>query len=235
MQKAEFARALGVGRSTISNYVARGMPCRLDGTVDRDKALAWIKENVHPQAGRRGTGVRGAVALADKPVAAEQRGKKRGNGHGQDSALLHESVRLTRLRADRLALQNAKLSGGTDEERAERLANTIALHCWWEIQKHPPWAIGGELAVLAGLRDIPSMDQVTGRVLVRDHMIARAIRNVIRAGLAGRLRLVEGPFIGMPWEPWERHDRGRRGVPEREPLATEADAVATEGTERSNP
>ena len=81
------------------------------------------------------------------------------------------------------------------------------------------------------------MDQVTGRVLVRDHMIARAIRNVIRAGLAGRLRLVDGPLVGMPWEPWEEHVRGRRGVPERErePLATDADAVATEGTERSNP
>lgn len=59
IMKAQLARALGCARSRITQLVARGMPCRTDGRLNRRQALAWISRNTSGSGGGWGAGRRG--------------------------------------------------------------------------------------------------------------------------------------------------------------------------------
>jgi transcriptional regulator with XRE-family HTH domain len=188
VSKSEFARRLGVHRSTVSNYARRGMPVLPDGRVDAAAAAAWVRSNVHLQSGQRGVGARGAAGLTDDP---EPPPKTNGaNGHRAD--LLTESVRLTRARAENIELRNRQLAGGSEEERTLRLINSIAAHCWWEIQRCSPWGLEAGISDLSGLKDATLRYRVRDLIVGRDEVLAERIRAVIADGLNGRLTPVQG-------------------------------------------
>jgi phage terminase Nu1 subunit (DNA packaging protein) len=50
--KSELADELGVSRPRISQFVALGMPVRLDGRVDLQSACEWVLDNLDSEGGR---------------------------------------------------------------------------------------------------------------------------------------------------------------------------------------
>jgi phage terminase Nu1 subunit (DNA packaging protein) len=43
--KAQLAELLGVSRPRVSQFVGEGLPVRVDGRLDREVALAWLRQN----------------------------------------------------------------------------------------------------------------------------------------------------------------------------------------------
>jgi protein involved in temperature-dependent protein secretion len=72
--------------------------------------------------------VRGAAGLNDEADAPPKTNGGAKNGHHKSADLLEQSVRLTAARAENIELRNKQLAGGVDEERADKLADAIALH-----------------------------------------------------------------------------------------------------------
>jgi hypothetical protein len=202
VSKSEFARRLGVHRSTVSNYARNGMPVLPDGRVDPVAASDWIKRSVHAQAGSRGAGVRGAAGLNDEADAPPKTNGGAKNGHHKSADLLEQSVRLTAARAENIELRNKQLAGGVDEERADKLADAIALHVWHEFQKLGPWVLEQAVASLTGASDPTTRYAVRDEILGRDHMLVQRIRIVIRDGLAGKFEPLRHPLQGAPWTDW---------------------------------
>jgi hypothetical protein len=54
--KAQLAREVNLSRARISQLVARGLPVRTDGRLDRGKALGWVTANRVPERGGWGEG-----------------------------------------------------------------------------------------------------------------------------------------------------------------------------------
>ena len=48
ISKAAFSRLLGVSKPRVSQYVAMGMPVRIDGRLDLAVAVAWVRDNIGP-------------------------------------------------------------------------------------------------------------------------------------------------------------------------------------------
>jgi hypothetical protein len=195
--KAELARRLHVHRTTISGYVRRGLPVQADGRVDPSLAAGWIEANIHAQAGARGAGVRGAAELAADPEPPPQTNGAK-NGHHKSADLLEQSVRLTAARAQNIELRNRQLAGGTEQERTLRLIDTIAAHCWWQIQRCSPWGLEAGISDLSGLKDPTLRYRVRDLIVGRDELLAERVRQVVADGLNGRLELVRGEMTGSP-------------------------------------
>ena len=86
VRKIDLAKELGVGPSTITGYVAKGMPVAVTGLIDREEALRWIQRNVEAQIGGRkikGGAKAGALLRRKKRHAPE-----RTSGNGTHAALL---------------------------------------------------------------------------------------------------------------------------------------------------
>ncbi len=73
LSKAGLAVKLGLSKSRISQYIRRGMPVRLDGSIDEGKAVEWIKRTIRPMAGGWGPGL--SEQRMTRPAAATHRGE----------------------------------------------------------------------------------------------------------------------------------------------------------------
>ena len=113
LTKAEFAKALGVSRPTVSAYCRRGMPQEPDGRLNEDACRAWIRENVRAQTGSRGLGGR---VLADDDADEDNLDRE------------HSAARLLKARADLAELALARAQGGTEQEVKIRLIETAIHH-----------------------------------------------------------------------------------------------------------
>jgi hypothetical protein len=188
ISKALFAKKLGVAKSTVSRYVAMGMPVTVDGRVDPELAAAWVRKHVKLQSGRRGVGVRAAL------------GASRRNGVRTNDDPIREQIRLTRLRADKIEREIALLRGGTDSERARRLAETVALRAWWCFQRAAPAALAYAIAARVGQsNDKQFMYSLANVIAQRDEIIMRDILHELRDGIGGHIEPRDNPLVGASW------------------------------------
>jgi hypothetical protein len=127
LTKAEFAKALGVSRPTVSSYCRKGMPQEPDGTLDEDVCREWIRQNVRSQTGMRGLGGR---VLADDDDADE---------FDTD----HSAARLLKARAEKAELELERMKGGTEAEVELKLIESTIANLWWVFQRHSPHALTG--------------------------------------------------------------------------------------------
>lgn len=197
ISKAKLAAELGVTRQAVAGYVKRGMPVLPDGKLDREEALQWIERHIRAQAGAKGAGVRGAAAITGSTKVTQV-------------DALAEQVRLTKARADRVEMDNARLRGGTEEEIARELANASALHSWWCFQRNMIGTLAQTLAIAAGRGDDTIlMYKFCDYIRERDVLIVREIRDVIEKGQAGLLERVRS-LSGDPWEDFVPTRKKRR-------------------------
>jgi hypothetical protein len=68
IRKGEFAQRVGVSAARVSQWVRAGMPVEPDGTLDLQRALAWVTENVDRSGG--GWPARKAAPQGATPTAA---------------------------------------------------------------------------------------------------------------------------------------------------------------------
>jgi len=193
LSKVALAKQLKIAPSTLSGYLSRGLPSAVDGTIDKDVAVAWIRENVKLQAGRRGPGARAALrASKTKEHVTDD----------PETDPIFQSTRLTKLRADKLEMENAKLAGGTENEQQLAMAEGTALRCWWCFQRQPPAGAASALAfVVDRHHDLPLLHLLAELTRERDQHIAREIHEVLVQAFAGLIRPVRDPAPGTPWRP----------------------------------
>ncbi|HEY7229551.1 MAG TPA: hypothetical protein VH558_04195 [Pseudolabrys sp.] len=188
LTKAEFAKALGVSRPTVSSYCRRGMPQEPDGCLDEGKCRAWIKANVRAQTGMRGLG--GRVLADDDDNDADVDSKE------------HSAARLLKARADRAELELERMRGGTEEERRLKLIETTIAHLWWVFQRHSPHATTGLFIGNGWLnaKDGGSCARASSLIAARDCTIMRQLAGVIEAAFSDGLEPVDGRRDAMlPW------------------------------------
>jgi hypothetical protein len=167
------------------------MPLTVDGTIDPAVAKKWIKDSVQVQAGRRGVGAR----------AARRQNPDNGSAEPKEDGIA-QHTRLTRLRADKLEMENARLKGGTEDERQLALAEGTALRCWWCFQRATPAAIAAALAYLVDRRhDTDLMHWLTEMIRDRDQQIMSKAYEEICRGFGGLIPPVRDPSPGTPWRP----------------------------------
>jgi hypothetical protein len=186
LTKAEFAKALGVSRPTVSAYCRRGMPQEPDGRLDEDACRDWIRDNIRPQTGMRGLG--GRVLVHDDDIDAKE----------------HSAARLLKARADRAELQLERLKGGTEEEVKLKLIETIILHLWFCFTRHSPHTLTGLFLQnnWLTLKDRVACQRVSNLILARDSEIMRQMATVIEDALAGVLEPARGRRENLvPWQP----------------------------------
>jgi hypothetical protein len=193
LSKVALAKQLKIAPSTLSGYISRGLPCAVDGSVDKDVAVAWIRENVKLQAGRRGPGARAALrASKTKEYVTDD----------TETDPIFQSTRLTKLRADKLEMENAKLAGGSENEQQLAMAEATALHCWWCFQRQRPDGAASALAfVVDRQHDRGLLHTLCELTRERDQHIAREIYEVLVRAFAGLIPPVRDPAPGTPWRP----------------------------------
>jgi hypothetical protein len=192
ISKSDLARELKVAPSTISTYVARGMPVGKDGKLDRDAALGWIQANVKLQGGRRGVGVR---------AARRQAGEAPAEG---DLDPVRESARLTKLRGDKLEKEIARLQGGTESEYAAAMGEAVSKRVWWEgFQAEHADGFAFVIACLINKKDdIEFLHLVTQLTKEREGRIMVRAREIICDGFVpGLIEPDRDPVHGVPWRP----------------------------------
>lgn len=126
VKKAELARIIGVSKGRVTQYLARGLPEEPDGSIDLDRAKAWIAENVDP--GRRAARhVSSFVApapalgrLAEAPAADAR----------QDAALGFRLGVLAALTDAPIAVALAVAEAGEGRGLAEMIAERSQVHLW---------------------------------------------------------------------------------------------------------
>jgi hypothetical protein len=196
ISKTLFARQLGVAPSTISGYLAKGMPTAIDGTIDPSLAKKWIRANIRIQGGKRGVGARAARKADSESLDPKD-----------DAVAQH--ARLTRLKADKLELETARMRGGTDSERQLALAEATALECWFCFQRATRAALAAAFACEVNRqRDNKLMYRCVAFILGRDQAIMRDVHKVLCDGFAGLIDPLPGGAVGVPWR---TEPRGRNG------------------------
>jgi hypothetical protein len=187
LTKAEFAKALGVSRPTVSSYCRKGMPQEPDGTLDEDVCREWIRQNVRSQTGMRGLGGR---VLADDDDADE---------FDTD----HSAARLLKARAEKAELELERMKGGTEAEVELKLIESTIANLWWVFQRHSPHALTGSFLQnhWLDLKDGPSCSRASSLILARDCVIMRQLADVVDKAISGNLNPVHGRRdLLVPWQ-----------------------------------
>jgi hypothetical protein len=95
--KSAFARLIRVSPGRVSHYIARGMPVRDDGDLDRRVALDWVSSN---------------IARELRPPMVPRSGRRGGRPPKPETQAYTEARRLLEvLRAQRLKLEVDRLRG----------------------------------------------------------------------------------------------------------------------------
>jgi hypothetical protein len=187
LTKAEFAKALGVSRPTVSSYCRRGMPQEADGTLDEDACREWIRQNIRSQSGMRGLGGR---LLAD-------------DVDDDEFDTDHSAARLLKARAEKAELELERMKGGTEQEVKLKLIETIIHHLWWSFQGNSPHALTGAFLQnrWLDLKDGPSCARASSLILARDCTIMRQMATVVEQAISGNLTPVNGRRdLLVPWQ-----------------------------------
>ena len=188
LTKAEFSKALGVSRPTVSAYCRKGMPQEPDGRVDEDTCRDWIRDNIRAQTGMRGLGGR---VLVDDDEDEDNLDRE------------HSAARLLKARADKAELELERMKGGTEQEVKLKLIETAIHHLWWCFQRHSPHALTGAFIGNGWLniKDGPSCARASDLILARDAAIMIQIAGVVEQAIAGVLEPVNGRREQLlPWQ-----------------------------------
>jgi hypothetical protein len=194
LSKSALAEELGVAASTVSRYVNMGMPVEAAGMIDPATARQWIKDHIRVQAGARGVGARAARQM--KP-------KEDGNA-GLDDDPVREHARLTRLRADKLEREIARLAGGTEVEYAADMGEAVSRRIWWEFQAAHADGFAYTLAILVGQKhNVELLHLFTQLLREREARIMVAVHEIICDGFVPGVIEPDrgGRALGTPWNP----------------------------------
>jgi hypothetical protein len=170
VSRKSFASEINVNVSRISHFVRDGMPGAVPGVgIDRDKALAWVRDNVQPQGGRNadkaGNRVSEITGTKECPAGGTF---QPGNGNDEGPRLdpAQQRARRDAAMAERLELENLRRSGELCE--LADVFSSVAED--YNICRTQLSAIGSKLAPrLVGQRDAQVIkdiiDREIGRVL----------------------------------------------------------------------
>jgi hypothetical protein len=98
ISKSEAARRLKVTCSSITGYIAKGMPTRKDGKVDWSRVKRWHHDNI----------LGGQRARGRRPIA---KGKHASNGSGDLASLAETRIQRERIRLRKEELELAQAEG----------------------------------------------------------------------------------------------------------------------------
>jgi len=112
----------------------------------------------------------------------------------------NDRARLVKAKADLLELQVAEAVGGSDDLRARRRAETIAINAWFCFQRSAPYAMAQTIAEVADRRgDVQFMHEVTGHLRDRDVRVMDSIYFTILEALLDPLMPISDEGAWRIW------------------------------------
>ena len=130
--KAALAKTLNISKARVSQYIAKGMPVRPDGRLDREVAVKWLQNTILPKtaksSGSRLLDVRVARELLQVQIAKLNLEERQGELVDAGEVERVWSYRLTELKNRIMAIESeARGQFGTDVGDFVRTRIRVAL------------------------------------------------------------------------------------------------------------